>query len=160
VIREWPVPPESLAQLVALIDAGRISGRIAKEVFEKMLDTGGAPEEIVRRENLEQVSDEAAIAAAVDAVLAQHAAQVEEYRAGREKLFGFFVGQVMKATKGKANPALVNAKALTPPGRRCPARAPGRDGPCTGSPAGRRGSRRRPRGCDRRSPALRCDRRS
>ncbi len=108
VIAEWPVPPESLARLVAMIDAGRISGRIAKAVFEKIVRAGGDPEEIVRSESLQQVSDEAEIAAAVDAVLAEHAAQVEEYRAGREKLFGFFVGQVMKATKGKANPALVN----------------------------------------------------
>ena len=85
-----------------------ISGRIAKDVFEAMVETGEDPAAIVEEKGLRQVTDTGAIDAAVDEVLAANADKVAEYKAGREKLFGFFVGQVMKAMAGKGNPALVN----------------------------------------------------
>jgi aspartyl-tRNA(Asn)/glutamyl-tRNA(Gln) amidotransferase subunit B len=85
-----------------------ISGRIAKEVFEAMVETGEDPAAIVESRGLRQVTDTGAIEAAVDQVLAANPDKVAEYKAGKEKLFGFFVGQVMKAMKGKGNPALVN----------------------------------------------------
>ena len=107
-IESWPVAPASLAALVALIEDGTISGKIAKTVFEEMTTTGEAPAKIVESRGLRQVSDEGAITSAVDEVLASHPDKVAELRGGKEKLLGFFVGQVMKATAGKANPALVN----------------------------------------------------
>ena len=108
VIHDWPVLPERLAALVKLIDDGEISGKIAKTVFEDMVTTGGSPVEIVAARGLTQITDDAAIRTAVEAVVAAHAAKVAEYRGGKDKLFGFFVGQVMKATEGKANPQKVN----------------------------------------------------
>ncbi len=108
VIREWPVAPEHVAGLVRLIDDGTISGKIAKTVFEQMLASGAAPERIVAEQGLIQVTDTSAIDAAVAAVLAVNADKVAEYRGGKDKLFGFFVGQVMKATQGKANPQKLN----------------------------------------------------
>jgi aspartyl-tRNA(Asn)/glutamyl-tRNA(Gln) amidotransferase subunit B len=108
VIHDWPVSPERLAALVELIDSGQISGKIAKAVFEEMVNTGKTPVDIVAEQGLTQISDHAPIAAAIDAVLAANAAKVAEYRGGKDKLFGFFVGQVMKATQGKANPQAVN----------------------------------------------------
>ena len=85
-----------------------INGRIAKEVFEAMVETGEAASAIVEEKGLRQVTDTGAIDAAVDAVLAANPDKLAEYRAGKDKLFGFFVGQVMKAMAGKGNPALVN----------------------------------------------------
>ncbi len=108
VIEKWPVSAEHLAGLVRLIDDGTISGKIAKTVFEEMHDTQDAPADIVERKGLRQVTDEGAITSAVDTVLEQQADKVAEYRAGKEQLLGFFVGQVMKATAGKANPKAVN----------------------------------------------------
>jgi aspartyl-tRNA(Asn)/glutamyl-tRNA(Gln) amidotransferase subunit B len=108
VITDWPVAAAHLGELIALIDEGAISGKIAKAVFEEMLASGEAPRAIVARKGLTQVSDEGPIVAAIDEVLAANAPKVEEYRGGKDKLFGFFVGQVMKATGGKANPGLVN----------------------------------------------------
>jgi aspartyl-tRNA(Asn)/glutamyl-tRNA(Gln) amidotransferase subunit B len=108
VIQDWPVPPERLAALVELIDSGEISGKIAKSVFDEMVNTGKAPVQIVAEQGLTQVSDESAILGAIDAVLAANADKVAQYRSGKDKLFGFFVGQVMKATQGKANPQKVN----------------------------------------------------
>jgi aspartyl-tRNA(Asn)/glutamyl-tRNA(Gln) amidotransferase subunit B len=107
-IARWPVPPERLAELVQLIDEGKISGKIAKSVFETMLKSGKAPQQIVSEQRLEQLSDSGAIAAAVDQVLAAHPQQVAQFKSGNEKVFGFLVGQVMKATQGKANPQRVN----------------------------------------------------
>jgi len=104
IIHDWPVSPERLAALVELIDSGEISGKIAKSVFEEMIDTGKSPLQIVAEQGLRQISDEAALLAAIDAVVAAHADKVAEFRAGKDKLFGFFVGQVMKATRGTANP--------------------------------------------------------
>lgn len=108
VIQQWPVAAEHLAALVRLIDDGEISGKIAKTVFEHMARTGKAPETIVAEEGLAQISDEKAVLAAVEDVLTRHADKVAQYRRGKDKLFGFFVGEVMKATQGKANPAAVN----------------------------------------------------
>ena len=90
------------------IGNGTISGTIAKQVLEKMLETGDGAAAIVEREGLKQESDSGAIEAAVDGVLAANADKVEQYRGGKEALFGFFVGQTMKAMQGKANPQVVN----------------------------------------------------
>jgi aspartyl-tRNA(Asn)/glutamyl-tRNA(Gln) amidotransferase subunit B len=107
-ITDWPVTPENLAELVELIENATISGKIAKTVFEEMVATGKPPRGIVADRGLVQVTDAGAIGAAVDRVLAAHADKVAEYRAGKDKLFGFFVGQVMRATEGKGNPKQVN----------------------------------------------------
>ncbi len=109
VIESWPLPAEHLGRLVKLVDDGVISGKIAKTVFEEMLRTGGEPERIVEEKGLTQVSDDSAILAVIDTVLAQQSEKVTQFRNGKEKLFGFFVGQVMKATQGKASPEKVNA---------------------------------------------------
>lgn len=108
VIHDWPAPPERLAAMVELIDSGEISGKIAKSVFDEMVSTGKTPVQIVAEQGLTQISDEAAILSAIDAVLTANADKVAQYRSGKDKLFGFFVGQVMKATQGKANPQKVN----------------------------------------------------
>jgi aspartyl-tRNA(Asn)/glutamyl-tRNA(Gln) amidotransferase subunit B len=107
-IEQSPVLPAQLGALIDLIADGTISGRLAKDVFAEMVATGADPAAIVEKKGLRQVTDESAIAAAVDAVLAANADKLAEYRAGRNKLYGFFVGQIMRATQGKANPALVN----------------------------------------------------
>ncbi|OEU45426.1 MAG: aspartyl/glutamyl-tRNA amidotransferase subunit B [Desulfobacterales bacterium S7086C20] len=107
-IEESPVPSEELAKLLKLIDSGLISGKIAKTVFEEMVSSGKAPYDIVREKGLEQITDNDAIFEAVQKVLAAHNNEVESYKAGKTKLLGFFVGQVMKATQGKANPTMVN----------------------------------------------------
>jgi aspartyl-tRNA(Asn)/glutamyl-tRNA(Gln) amidotransferase subunit B len=103
-----PVPAAHLAELVRLIDAGTLSGKTAKDVFETMWTSGEGPRAIVEREGLTQVSDEGALGAAVQAVLAASPAQVAAYRGGKTATIGWFVGQVMKQTGGKANPQLVN----------------------------------------------------
>ena len=107
-ISESPVSPSQAAELLKLVADGTISGSIAKQVFEKMLETGDGAAAIVDREGLTQTSDTGAIEAAVDTVLAANADKVAEYKDGKEALFGFFVGQTMKAMQGKANPKLVN----------------------------------------------------
>ncbi len=96
------------AAILKMQDAGEISGGQAKEIFEIVLKTGREPDEIADTEGLKQVSDTGAIEAAIDAILANNADKVEQYRGGKDKLFGFFVGQTMKAMQGKANPAVVN----------------------------------------------------
>jgi aspartyl-tRNA(Asn)/glutamyl-tRNA(Gln) amidotransferase subunit B len=103
------IGPEALAGLIRLVDSGTITGPIAKDVFEKMYESGRSAETIVRDEGLAAMNDDAALEAAVRDALAAHATAVEQYRAGKQQTFGFLVGQVMKATKGKANPATVNA---------------------------------------------------
>ncbi len=107
-IENPPVSAAALGELLDLIGDKTINGRIAKDVFEAMVETGKMPGAIVEERGLRQVTDTGAIEAAVDAVLAANPDKVAEYKAGKEKLFGFFVGQVMKATGGKGNPALVN----------------------------------------------------
>lgn len=107
-IGECPIKPSSLAEMLKIIDKGTISGKIAKQVFEEMYLSGKEPAEIVKEKGLEQVSDEGELDAIVDGILSASTKQVEEYRQGKEKVFGFFVGEVMKATRGKANPKVVN----------------------------------------------------
>ncbi|MCP5396247.1 MAG: Asp-tRNA(Asn)/Glu-tRNA(Gln) amidotransferase subunit GatB [Sphingomonadaceae bacterium] len=99
---------EAQAAILKMQDAGEISGGQAKEIYEIVLKTGREPGEIADSEGLKQVSDTGAIEAAIDAIIASNADKVEEYRGGKDKLFGFFVGQTMKAMQGKANPAVVN----------------------------------------------------
>jgi aspartyl-tRNA(Asn)/glutamyl-tRNA(Gln) amidotransferase subunit B len=103
-----PVSPAQAAELLALVADGTISGTISKQVFEKMLETGDGAAAIVEREGLTQTSDTGAIDVAVAKVLADNADKVEQYRGGKEALFGFFVGQTMKLMQGKANPQVVN----------------------------------------------------
>jgi aspartyl-tRNA(Asn)/glutamyl-tRNA(Gln) amidotransferase subunit B len=107
-IEESPVSPERLAELLRLVDSGVISGKIAKTVFDEMVSSGKPPEAIVQEKGLVQVTDADAITEVIEQVLSDHAKEVSDYRAGKTKLFGFFVGQVMKATRGKANPKMVN----------------------------------------------------
>jgi aspartyl-tRNA(Asn)/glutamyl-tRNA(Gln) amidotransferase subunit B len=107
-VEQSPVSAEQLGALIDLIADGTISGRLAKDVFAEMVASGSDPAAIVEAKGLRQLTDTSAIEAAIDAVLAAHADKAAEYRAGRDKLYGFFVGQVMRATQGKANPALVN----------------------------------------------------
>ncbi|HEY7515169.1 MAG TPA: Asp-tRNA(Asn)/Glu-tRNA(Gln) amidotransferase subunit GatB [Vicinamibacteria bacterium] len=104
-----PVPPKHLGELVKLIDQGTISGKIAKDAFEKMWTSGEGPKAIVEREGLTQVSDEGALEAAIQAVIARSPPQVATYRKGKTGTIGWFVGQVMKETGGRANPQVVTA---------------------------------------------------
>jgi aspartyl-tRNA(Asn)/glutamyl-tRNA(Gln) amidotransferase subunit B len=107
-IGAWPIQPAQLAELVKLIEQGKISGKIAKTVFDALLDSPRSPQEVVAEKGLEQVTDMGSIEDSIDAVLAAHTKQVANYRGGNEKIFGFLVGQVMKETHGKANPQMVN----------------------------------------------------
>lgn len=107
-IAEFRVPPANLARLISLANDGTISGKIAKEVWEEMLKTNEDPKVIVDRKGLVQISDRSTIAKIVDDVLEENQAQVQKYRAGNEKVLGFFVGEVMRITKGRANPGMVN----------------------------------------------------
>ena len=107
-IGDCPILPGSLAEMILLIEAGAISGKMAKDVIEDMYKTGKGPKQIIEEKGLVQITDEEALKKAIGEVIAANPGQLEQYREGKEKLFGFFVGQVMKATKGKANPTLVN----------------------------------------------------
>ncbi len=107
-IADFHITAPILAELLCLKFDNTISGRIAKEVFEAMVETGKNPAQIVEEKGLRQVTDIGAIEKEIDAILAANADKVAEYRAGKDKLFGFFVGQVMKVTGGKANPAILN----------------------------------------------------
>jgi len=107
-ITQSPVSAAALGEMIGLIEDNTISGKIAKTVFDKMMESGKPAKQIVDEEGLVQVTDMGAIEAAVDAVIAANQDKVSEYRAGKDKLYGFFVGQVMKATGGKANPGLLN----------------------------------------------------
>jgi aspartyl-tRNA(Asn)/glutamyl-tRNA(Gln) amidotransferase subunit B len=109
-ITDSPVSPAQAAELLNLVGNATLSGSMAKTVFEKMLETGDGAGAIVEREGLKQTSDTGAIDTAIAAVLAANADKVAEYRGGKEALFGFFVGQTMKAMAGKANPKLVNER--------------------------------------------------
>ena len=106
-IADSPVSPDQLGGIVDLIDSGEISGKIAKEVFEIVYSEGGDPAEIVETRGMRQVTDTGAIEEALDKVIADNPAQVEKAKSN-PKLAGWFVGQVMKATGGKANPKAVN----------------------------------------------------
>ena len=102
------ITPQALADLIRLIDGGTISGKIAKEVFEQMYKTGKPAAAIIAENGLVQITDEGALVQAITDVIAANPKQLEQYRGGRDKVFGFFVGQVMKATQGKANPQMIN----------------------------------------------------
>jgi len=104
----WPITPASLAELIRLIDAGTISGKTAKDVFARMWSFGESPKGIVEREGLSQVSDTGAIEAAIREIIAASSDQVATYKKGRTNTLGWFVGQVMKKTGGRANPKIVN----------------------------------------------------
>jgi aspartyl-tRNA(Asn)/glutamyl-tRNA(Gln) amidotransferase subunit B len=107
-IDDSPVSNEQLGRLLVMVEKGRISGKIAKNVFTKMAQSGQDPEQIVESQGLAQVSDAGALEKIVDDVLAANPNEVAAYQGGKPKLIGFFVGQVMRATRGKANPKVVN----------------------------------------------------
>jgi aspartyl-tRNA(Asn)/glutamyl-tRNA(Gln) amidotransferase subunit B len=109
-IADSAVSADALGGLIDLIADNTISGRIAKDVFAEMFETGKPAKDIVEAKGLRQVTDTGAIDAAIDDIMAKNADKVAEYRGGKDKLLGFFVGQVMKATGGKANPALLNER--------------------------------------------------
>ena len=109
-IEDCPVTPANAAELLGLVADGTISGTIAKQVFESMLETGEGAAAIVESRGLKQTSDTGAIDAEIDKILAANADKVADYKAGKQQLFGFFVGQVMKAMGGKANPQVVNER--------------------------------------------------
>jgi aspartyl-tRNA(Asn)/glutamyl-tRNA(Gln) amidotransferase subunit B len=107
-IGESPMPPGSLSELIRMVEDGTISGKIGKEIFEESYKTGEAPRAIVERRGVQQISDEAALWEIVDQVVGANSKQAEAYAAGKDGLFGFFVGQVMKATQGRANPVITS----------------------------------------------------
>jgi aspartyl-tRNA(Asn)/glutamyl-tRNA(Gln) amidotransferase subunit B len=107
-ITESPMVPATLSELVRLIEVGTISGKIGKEVFADSYKTGQAPGRIVEAKGLQQISDEAALWEIIDRVVGANPKQAEEYAKGKDGLFGFFVGKVMKETNGRANPVVTN----------------------------------------------------
>jgi len=107
-IENTPVSAVQMGDLIVRIDKAEISGKIAKTVFEEMFETGKNPGDIIKEKGLVQISDTGAIEKAIDKVIAENPSQVTDYKAGKVKLLGFFVGQVMKETKGQANPTMVN----------------------------------------------------
>ena len=107
-VLDSPVSPENLATLVKFIDEDVISGKIAKAVFEEMFETSASPEGIIEAKGLKQISDRGYLESIVKAVVVANPKQVEEFKSGKDKMFGFFVGKIMKETEGKANPNVVN----------------------------------------------------
>jgi len=107
-ISESPISSKNLSKLINLIKDGTISGKIAKSVFEMMIDSDNDPELIVKEKNLKQESDPKELEKLIDKIINENFDKVKEYKSGKEKLFGFFVGQVMKVSGGKANPKLAN----------------------------------------------------
>ena len=94
--------------MIKLIEDGTISGKMAKEIVEDMYKTGKAPQDVIAEKGMVQITDEGALGAVIQKIIDASPNQIKDYRGGKDKLFGFFVGQVMKATQGKANPQLVN----------------------------------------------------
>jgi aspartyl-tRNA(Asn)/glutamyl-tRNA(Gln) amidotransferase subunit B len=107
-IGEFSIRPPYLSRMIDLINEGTISTKIAKEVFDEMLQSGQYPDSIVEKKGLRQVSDESEIGKVVEEVLESNPEEVRKYVGGKEKLFGFFVGEIMKKTRGKANPKVLN----------------------------------------------------
>lgn len=107
-IAEFHVKPEDLAKLLELIGKGTLSSKLAKTVFEEMVASGKTPDAIVKEKGLEQISDEGALEKIVDETLAENPKSIEDFRAGKDRAIGFLVGQIMKKTKGKANPEMIN----------------------------------------------------
>ena len=107
-LHDLPLTPQALAGMIVLIEKGTISSKIAKTVFKELVENGGNPEEIVKAKGLEQISDEGALLKIITEALDNNPKSIEDYKAGQKKATGFLVGQIMKATKGQANPQLVN----------------------------------------------------
>jgi len=107
-LKEAKVKPVHLVDMLKMVDSGKISGKMAKTVFEEMFLTGKSPEAVVKEKGMVQISDESALEPVVARIIAENPRVVEDYRSGKEKAFAFFVGQVMKATRGQANPKMVN----------------------------------------------------
>ncbi len=107
-IRDCPVTPKALTDLLKMVDDGTISGKIAKSVFGEVYRTGKSPDAVVQEKGLSQISDESALSKMVEEILANNPEQVEQFRQGKEKVLGFLVGQAMKASRGQANPAILN----------------------------------------------------
>ncbi|HPD57837.1 MAG TPA: Asp-tRNA(Asn)/Glu-tRNA(Gln) amidotransferase subunit GatB [Smithellaceae bacterium] len=107
-IRDCPIAAASLAEMINLIDAGTISGKMAKDIAEEMYRSGKKPQQVIAEKGMVQITDEAALAKTISSIIDANPQQLADYRAGKEKLFGYFVGQAMKATQGKANPQIVN----------------------------------------------------
>ena len=107
-LSEVKITGQGLGEMIGLIEKGTISSKIAKTVFKEMLESGKLPAQIVEEKGLVQISDEGAIKGIVEQVVANNPQSVEDYKAGKQKAIGFLVGQVMKESKGKANPALAN----------------------------------------------------
>jgi aspartyl-tRNA(Asn)/glutamyl-tRNA(Gln) amidotransferase subunit B len=117
-LHEVALTPEGLGKMISLIEKGTISGKIAKTVFSELIEKGGDPEQIVKDKGLVQISDEGELVKIVNTILDNNQQSVEDYKAGKEKAIGFLVGQMMKETKGKANPAVVNKLLLEEIGKR------------------------------------------
>jgi aspartyl-tRNA(Asn)/glutamyl-tRNA(Gln) amidotransferase subunit B len=107
-IEQSKITPEQLAELLRLIDDGTVSGNMAKTVFSEMFETGKAPSAIVREKGMIQITDEEELVAIVEKVIADNPGPVADFIAGNERAFGFLMGQAMKASKGKANPKVLN----------------------------------------------------
>lgn len=107
-LKDAKIKPAHLTEMLKMIDSGQISGKMAKTVFEEMFVSGKSPETVVREKGMVQISDEAALEPVIARIIAENSGVVEDYRKGKEKAFGFLVGQVMKATRGQANPKVVN----------------------------------------------------
>jgi aspartyl-tRNA(Asn)/glutamyl-tRNA(Gln) amidotransferase subunit B len=107
-ILDSPVSPAALADMIKLIEEGTISGKMAKEIIAEMYKSGQPPEAIIAAKGLVQITDEAMISGLIAEIMAANPDQLAQYRSGKDKLFGFFVGQAMKATQGKANPQMIN----------------------------------------------------
>jgi aspartyl-tRNA(Asn)/glutamyl-tRNA(Gln) amidotransferase subunit B len=107
-LKQTPMTPHVLGELLELVDTGTISASAGKELLPELVTRGGSPKDLVRERGLEQMSDSSALEAIVDRVIADHPGPVENYAAGNSKIIGFFVGQIMKLSQGKANPKLVN----------------------------------------------------
>jgi aspartyl-tRNA(Asn)/glutamyl-tRNA(Gln) amidotransferase subunit B len=107
-VKDSRLTPTRLAELLTLIQDGTISGKIGKEIFTELYDKGVSPKELIAEKGLVQISDESALADTIDGIIQRFPKEVAEYRSGKEKLIGFFVGQAMKETKGKGNPKLLN----------------------------------------------------
>lgn len=107
-IKDSPILPSSLAEMIILIEAGTISGKMAKELIYGMYKSGKPPQAVIKEKGMVQITDEEAITEVIAGVIAANPGQLAQYRSGKDKLFGFFVGQAMKATQGKANPQIIN----------------------------------------------------
>ncbi len=107
-IHTCPVSAEALGDMIRLIEEGTISGKMAKDLIQEMYRTGKPPRTIIEEKGMVQITDESTLVQVIDEIIAANPNQLEQYRSGKDKLFGYFVGQVMKATQGKANPQLIN----------------------------------------------------